>query len=81
MTINKFSSYLCTKPNELRSTRTYFFLYKYRKSGNIAAKAENYIGSTKWSFASKRRTGMNTDKDYIFVAEIIEWAGASVPHR
>ncbi len=47
----------------------------------IAEKANSYIGETQWAFSSKRRTGLNTNKDFIFVAEVIEWAGASVPHR
>ncbi|XP_067684765.1 uncharacterized protein [Haliotis asinina] len=47
----------------------------------IARTANKYIGSTKWSKASRHRTGANTDKCNIFVAEVLEEAGAKVPQR
>lgn len=48
---------------------------------NIAAVAESKVGWTLWSKASSHRTGKNTWKCNIFVAEVIEEAGGSVPHR
>ncbi len=57
---------------------TFFYL---RRSLKIASKADDNVGSREWAVNSKRRTGMGTDKDYLFVAEMVEWAGASVPHR
>ncbi|XP_071084242.1 uncharacterized protein [Haliotis cracherodii] len=47
----------------------------------IARTANKYIGSTKWSYASSHKTGANTDKCNIFVAEVLEEAGATVPQR
>ena len=42
----------------------------------IADKAESYVGSTDWAYASKvKRFGANTYKCNIFVAEMIESAG------
>ena len=58
-----------------------FYLLFYSNSLKIARKADNKIGNRDWAFSSKRRTGLNTDKDYIFVAEVVEWAGGSVPHK
>ena len=55
---------------------------KASNSGNaIADKAEGYVDSTAWAYASNRKTGTNTNKCNIFVAEVIEEAGKSVPHR
>ncbi|ELT91267.1 hypothetical protein CAPTEDRAFT_202383 [Capitella teleta] len=47
----------------------------------IAAVAKGYEGSEKWSFKSWRKVGRNKWKCNIFVAEVIEEAGAVVPHR
>ncbi|XP_038054600.1 uncharacterized protein LOC119726812 [Patiria miniata] len=47
----------------------------------IAQVARGYTGSTVWSFVSSHRTGRNTNKCNIFVAEVLEEAGATVPHR
>ncbi|ELT92483.1 hypothetical protein CAPTEDRAFT_186074 [Capitella teleta] len=51
------------------------------KGAAIARTADSHVGSTKWSYASSHRTGRNTNKCNIFVAEVIEQAGATVPHR
>ena len=50
---------------------------------DIAKQAEKYamLKSTLWSFKSAHKTGRNTHKCNIFVAEMIEKAGASLPHR
>ncbi len=47
----------------------------------IRNKANKYIDDTSWSYASDRKTGKNTNKCNIFVAEVIEEAGKTVPHR
>ncbi|XP_067683476.1 uncharacterized protein [Haliotis asinina] len=62
---------------------TYGWLFsKSTVSGtDIQRTADKYIGSTKWSQASSHRTGANTNKCNIFVAEVLEEAGATVPHR
>ncbi|KAK2163372.1 hypothetical protein NP493_1466g00016 [Ridgeia piscesae] len=51
------------------------------KAEKIAKMAESKVGSTLWSFASTHKTGANTNKCNIFVGEMIEAAGATVPHR
>ncbi|XP_046578702.1 uncharacterized protein LOC124286386 [Haliotis rubra] len=48
---------------------------------NIKRVADSYIGRTRWSYASSHATGSNTNKCNIFVADVIEEAGGSVPHR
>ena len=51
------------------------------KRENIAKEAESKKGSELWSYASSHKTGANTNKCNVFVAEMIEAAGATLPHR
>lgn len=52
------------------------------KSDAIAKEAEKHLGSTEWSYFSLRKTGRPGRKCNIFVAEMIQDAGAVVPlHR
>ncbi|XP_067683270.1 uncharacterized protein [Haliotis asinina] len=48
---------------------------------NIKRIADSYNGSTRWSYSSRYETGRNTNKCNIFVADVIDEAGGSVPHR
>ncbi|KAI0222277.1 hypothetical protein LSAT2_026486 [Lamellibrachia satsuma] len=52
-----------------------------RNMKKIAKQAKNHVGSKIWSKASKHKLGADTNKCNIFVAEMIEKAGASLPHR
>ena len=61
---------------------TFCCFFPVSKSGSATANmADSYVGSTAWAYASSRKTGRNTYKCNIFVAEFIEQAGKSVPHR
>ncbi|KAI0213299.1 hypothetical protein LSAT2_001675 [Lamellibrachia satsuma] len=63
--------------------------HKYGRGGSsstskreqIAWEAESKRGSTVWAFAAWHKTFYNTTKCNIFVAEMIEAAGATVHHR
>ncbi|XP_067683745.1 uncharacterized protein [Haliotis asinina] len=51
-------------------------------SGSTIQKiADRHLGSTKWSFQSAYKTGKNTAKDGLFVADVFKKAGVNVPHR
>ncbi|ELT94003.1 hypothetical protein CAPTEDRAFT_197774 [Capitella teleta] len=54
---------------------------KISKGAAIAKTADKYRSDTKWSVSSPHRVGIGKDKCNIFVAEVIEEAGATVPHR
>ncbi|XP_067683472.1 uncharacterized protein [Haliotis asinina] len=62
-----------------------WFIRRPRSRRGIGSKikrvADSYINSTRWSYASPHTTGRNTNKCNIFVADVIEKAGGSVPHR
>ena len=47
----------------------------------IARNAETEEQSHEWAFMAAHRYGLDTDKSNVFVAEMIEKAGATVPHR
>ncbi|XP_022102547.1 uncharacterized protein LOC110985669 [Acanthaster planci] len=48
---------------------------------SIANVALGYVGSTRWALTSSTWPGTNTNKCNIFVATVLEEAGASVPQR